>query len=214
MPAAMTSRDSVSSAIGEQGKAIWFSTREETLGKFDLTENSGWTLAYLIVYCNGRPYVLRDASHPFQTLALSDRATNLEDIERRLKLDILEEARRYNGMILTHDEVKDGVLVPTWMSVDEASIRTPREVYDDIKREGWRVDYWRIPIAPDTPIEVSRRISPAEEHADDVQDNYLDAYVSVLRSVDPQTTSLVFNCGMGVVRSEPYCLVVKMEADF
>ena len=107
------------------------------------------------MYCNGRPYVLRDASHPFQTLALSDRATNLEDIERRLKLDILEESRKFGGMILTHDEVSNGNLIPTWMSVDEASIRTPKEVYEDIKREGWRVEYHRIPIAPDRPIEVS-----------------------------------------------------------
>ena len=108
-----------------------------------------------LVYCNGRPYVLRDASQPFQTLALSDRATNLEDIERRLKLDILEESRKFGGMILTHDEVSNGNLIPTWMSVDEASIRTPKEVYEDIRREGWRVEYHRIPIAPDRPIEVS-----------------------------------------------------------
>ena len=37
-----------------------------------------------------------------------------------------------------------------------------------------------------------------------LQDNYLDAYVSVLKDIDPFTTSLVFNCGMGVVRSEVY----------
>jgi hypothetical protein len=36
----------------------------------------------------------------------------------------------------------------------------------------------------------------------DRQDNYLDAYVSVLKDVDPNSTSLIFNCGMGVVRSE------------
>lgn len=36
----------------------------------------------------------------------------------------------------------------------------------------------------------------------DRQDNYLDAYVSRLKDVDPLTTSLVFNCGMGVVRSQ------------
>nr|KIR85732.1 hypothetical protein I308_03840 [Cryptococcus tetragattii IND107] len=151
-----------------QGKAIWFSTREETL-----------------IYCNSRPYVLRDASTPYQTLALSDRASNLEDIERRLKIDILDEARKYGGMILTHDELTAGTIIPTWVSVDEESIQTPKEVWDDMKRQGWKVDYWRIPIAPDTPI----------EH------NYLDAYVSVLKNADPQTTALVFNCGMGVVRT-------------
>jgi hypothetical protein len=103
---------------------------------------------------NGRPYVLRDASTPLHTLALSDRATNLEDIERRLKLDVLEEARKYGGMILTHEEIAGGEVIPTWMGVDEGSIKTPKEVYEDVAREGWRVEYWRIPIAPDRPIEV------------------------------------------------------------
>ena len=151
-----------------EGKAIWFSTREETL-----------------IYCNGRPYVLRDATAPFRSLALSNRASNLEDIERRLKYDILEEARRYGGMILTHDEVSGESLVPTWVSVDEGSIKTPSELWANYKEDGWRVEYWRIPIAPETPIE----------------DNYLDAYVTVLQKADPLTTSLVFNCGMGVVRT-------------
>ncbi|OCF37043.1 hypothetical protein I316_00947 [Kwoniella heveanensis BCC8398] len=150
-----------------EGRVIWFSTREETLGD------------------NGRPYVLRDASTPYQTLALSDRADNLEDIERRLKLDILDEARKYGGMILTHEEITGGIIIPTWVSVDEESLRTPKEVWEDMKNQGYRVEYYRIPIAPDTPI----------EHA------YLDAYTSVLKDADPQTTALVFNCGMGVVRT-------------
>ncbi|WVQ75186.1 hypothetical protein IAR50_004796 [Cryptococcus sp. DSM 104548] len=154
--------------VEPQGKAVWFSTREETL-----------------IYCNGRPYVLRDAANPYQTLALSDRAPNLEDIERRLKIDILDEARKYGGMILTHDEITDGTIIPTWVSVDEESIQTPKEVWDDMKKKGWRVDYYRIPIAPDTPI----------EH------NYLDSYVSVLKEADPLTTALVYNCGMGMVRT-------------
>ncbi|ORX37949.1 inositol hexakisphosphate-domain-containing protein [Kockovaella imperatae] len=151
-----------------EGQAVWFSTREETL-----------------IYCNGRPYVLRDAASPFKTLAFSERAANIEDIERRLKLDILDEARRYGGMILTHDEVSGGALIPTWVSVEDRTIKTPKEVWNQYKEAGWRVEYWRIPIAPDTPIE----------------DNYLDAYVNVLQKVDPLTTSLVFNCGMGVVRT-------------
>lgn len=38
--------------------------------------------------------MLRDASEPRRTLALSDRAENLEAIENRLKNDILQEATR------------------------------------------------------------------------------------------------------------------------
>jgi hypothetical protein len=115
------------------------------------------------LHSNGRPYVLRDASLPFQTLTLSNRAPNLEDIERRLKNDILDEARKYGGMILFHDEVESGRLMPTWMSVDEQSIKTPREVWESVREAGWRVEYHRIPIAPDTPIEVSYLIVCIED---------------------------------------------------
>ena len=166
-----------------QGKAAWFSTREETLSELAcLKENPQLTtrLSFALMcsdlsllvsvesppecrvaefgQSNGRPYVLRDASSPFRTLTLSDRTTNLEDIERRLKFDILEEARKYGGLILTHDEVSGGAIIPTWVSVDEGSIRTPKELWQDYRDMGWRVDYWRIPIAPDTPIEVRRNI--------------------------------------------------------
>jgi Inositol hexakisphosphate len=33
------------------------------------------------------------------------------------------------------------------------------------------------------------------------QDNYLDAYVQVIRATDPLRTALVFSCGMGTVRT-------------
>lgn len=51
-------------------------------------------MVLLIVYISGRPFVLRDASEPRRTLPMSDRAENLEDIESRLKNDILQEAAR------------------------------------------------------------------------------------------------------------------------
>lgn len=34
-----------------------------------------------------------------------------------------------------------------------------------------------------------------------IQDNYLDAYVNVIRNLDPLKTALVFSCGMGAVRT-------------
>lgn len=152
----------------DPGRCVWFCTREEP-----------------VVYISGRPFVLRDASNPKTTLALSDRAENLEQIEVRLKGDILTEARRHNGLIMTHDELDNGDLVPTWTSIDEGNVLTVREAYERIAREGWAVQYHRTPISSDRPIE----------------DNYLDAYVDVLRDVDPLTTSLVFNDGMGAVRA-------------
>uniref|UniRef100_A0A8H7Y3N0 Inositol hexakisphosphate-domain-containing protein n=1 Tax=Psilocybe cubensis TaxID=181762 RepID=A0A8H7Y3N0_PSICU len=151
---------------------VWFSTREEP-----------------IIYISGRPFVLRDASEPRRTLALSDRAENLEAIENRLKNDILAEAMRYGGVVLTHNEVAadsgEGAILPTWTAVDSGNVKTCRELWGTMKDAGWNVDLLRIPISPDRPIE----------------DNYLDAYLRVIRDTDPTKTALMFSCGMGAVRT-------------
>ncbi|EPQ54220.1 hypothetical protein GLOTRDRAFT_116807 [Gloeophyllum trabeum ATCC 11539] len=151
---------------------VWFSTREEP-----------------IIYISGRPFVLRDASEPRRTLKISDRAENLEDIERRLKNDILQEATKYGGLILTHNEVAsdsgEGAILPTWTAADASNVKTSREVWENMARDGWNVEVCLIPISPERPIE----------------DNYLDAYLSVIKKTDPLTTALVFSCGMGAVRT-------------
>ncbi|PPQ64143.1 hypothetical protein CVT24_008773 [Panaeolus cyanescens] len=152
---------------------VWFSTREEPM-----------------LYISGRPFVLRDASEPRRTLSISDRAENLEAIELRLKNDILQEAVRYGGVVLTHNEIAtsdngEGAILPTWTAVDSGNVKTSRELWGFMKENGWNVDYYRIPISPDRPIE----------------DNYLDAYLRVLRNTHPTETSLVFSCGMGAVRT-------------
>ncbi|KAH7884393.1 inositol hexakisphosphate-domain-containing protein [Phlebopus sp. FC_14] len=151
---------------------VWFSTREEP-----------------IVYISGRPFVLRDASEPRRTLSISDRAENLEAIEERLKNDILQEAAKYGGLILTHNELpaedEEGAILPTWTHVDNVNVRTPRELWENMRLDGWNVEYHRIPISPDRPIE----------------DNYLDAYLHVIKDADPVRSALVFSCGMGAVRT-------------
>lgn len=57
-----------------------------------------------MIYISGRPFVLRDASDPTEALHLADRADTLEGIESRLKKDILIEADKFGGLILTHYE--------------------------------------------------------------------------------------------------------------
>ncbi|KAI0685965.1 inositol hexakisphosphate-domain-containing protein [Cytidiella melzeri] len=158
--------------VANSTHVVWFCTREEP-----------------IVYISGRPFVLRDAGEPRRTLKISDRAENLEAIELRLKNDILTEAHKFGGLILTHNETAsdagEGPIVPTWTAVDTANVRTMRELMETMRKDGWNVDYYRIPISPDRPIE----------------DNYLDAYTRVIRNTDPLRTALVFNCGMGAVRT-------------
>ena len=51
-------------------------------------------------------------------MKMSDRAENLESIELRLKNDILVEAHKYGGLILTHNEVGRAIC--------KASVRSSR----------------------------------------------------------------------------------------
>jgi len=56
-----------------------------------------------VIYVNGRPYVVRDADAPFRNIDYTGIDTiHIELIEQRLKLDILREARTFQGRILLH----------------------------------------------------------------------------------------------------------------
>ncbi|KAI9328029.1 inositol hexakisphosphate-domain-containing protein [Zopfochytrium polystomum] len=152
---------------GGTQETIFISSREEPL-----------------IYLNWRPFVLRYSDNPFQNVKTYQgiSSTRLEQMEARLKEDILKEAERYNNLLLVHDEIENGRIVPSWIAVGE--IRTPREVFDGMKASGFRVKYTRIPISPEQAPE----------------DSYLDEFVKVVKHVtldDP----LVFNCGMGVGRT-------------
>ncbi|KAK4050677.1 hypothetical protein OIV83_003403 [Microbotryomycetes sp. JL201] len=146
-------------------ETVWFCTREEP-----------------VVYLGSQPFVLREAAHPTRTYSISDRAENLEGIEYRLKQDILREAARYGGVILVQEEIRPEHIVSSWIAVD--SVRTVREVWEQVAADGYNVVYHRTPVTRDQ--------SP--------EDRYLDTYTSLLAKI-PTSSSLVFNCGIGVVRT-------------
>lgn len=52
----------------------------------------------------------------------------LEAIEERLKDDIREELKRYDGRLLLHIEQSDGSIVPVWEQVEPEDVKTLREV--------------------------------------------------------------------------------------
>lgn len=148
-------------------KCIWISTREEPL-----------------IYVNDRPFVLRDESSPFTNIHFYSgiRPTRLESMEERLKEDILSEGKRSNGLIVVHDEREEGKLAPCLVAIDR--VQTPREVYDSLRKEGYHVEYHRIPVSPEQ--------SPSEE--------YLDSVIDIIRRVNI-SHPIVFNCGMGLGRT-------------
>lgn len=61
----------------------------------------------LTVYLNGYPYVLRDLAQPLQNIRayLGIRANRLEQMEERLKNDIVKEAAKVGGLLLVHQEL-------------------------------------------------------------------------------------------------------------
>ncbi|XP_027365720.1 paladin-like isoform X2 [Abrus precatorius] len=151
-------------AQGKRPQVLWINLREEP-----------------VVYINGRPFVLRDVERPFSNLEYTGiNRERVEQMEARLKEDILMEAARYGNKILVTDELPDGQMVDQWESVSYNSVKTPLEVYQELQMEGYLVDYERVPITDEK--------SPKELDFDILVDKISQADVN---------TEIIFNCQMG-----------------
>ncbi|MBA0736903.1 hypothetical protein Gogos_010391 [Gossypium gossypioides] len=149
---------------GKQARVLWISLREEP-----------------VVYINGRPFVLRDVEMPFSNLEYTGiNRDRVEQMEARLKEDILMEAARYGNKILVTDELPDGQMVDLWERVSCDSVKTPLEVYEELQLKGYLVDYERVPITDEK--------SPKEMD--------FDILVNKLSQADIRT-EVIFNCQMG-----------------
>ncbi|KAK9747553.1 hypothetical protein RND81_02G000100 [Saponaria officinalis] len=150
--------------IGNTSFVLWINLREEP-----------------VVYINGRPFVLRDVERPFSnleyTVCTMDR---VEDMESRLQEDILLEAARYGNKILVTDELPDGQMVDQWEPVTIDSVKTPLQVYEELKVEGFLVNYERVPVTDEK--------SPKESDFDTLVDKI---------SQEELDTEIIFNCQMG-----------------
>ncbi|KXS15115.1 hypothetical protein M427DRAFT_112131 [Gonapodya prolifera JEL478] len=159
----------------EQPTCFWLSTREEPL-----------------VYLNGKPFCLRSSQEPLTNLSsfAGISPSRLEHLELRLKADVMREADMWGGVVLAHDEIEPGKVMPSWIAATE--VKTPREVFETYRAEGWRVKYVRVPMSPEK--------APG--------DDTLDEYVSALKEArleDP----IMFNCGVGAGRTT-FSMVVAL----
>jgi hypothetical protein len=99
------------------------------------------------VYINGRPFVLREVERPFTNLEYTGiNRQRVEQMEARLKEDILQEAARYMNKVMVSDELPDGQMIDQWEQIGQDCVQTPLEVYESLQAEGYQVDYERIPI--------------------------------------------------------------------
>ncbi|KAH6768947.1 metal ion-binding protein [Perilla frutescens var. frutescens] len=148
---------------GDQIRVLWISLREEP-----------------VIYINSRPFVLRDVEQPFSNLEYTGiNRVRVEQMEDRLKEDILTEAARYGNKILVTDELPDGQMVDQWEPVSHDSVKTPLEVYEELTNQ-FLVDYERVPVTDEK--------SPKEQDFDILVQKISQANVR---------TEIVFNCQMG-----------------
>ena len=113
-----------------QRRLVWINLREEPL-----------------LYVNGSPYVVRESDKPFANLEYSGiDAARVVEMEDRLKQDVLNEAALYDGSILVAHEDDQFQVVEDWEPVTEVDVQTPLEVYEELTRDGFNVDYLRVPI--------------------------------------------------------------------
>ncbi|XP_031251036.1 paladin isoform X1 [Pistacia vera] len=149
---------------GKKVHVLWISLREEP-----------------VVYINGRPFVLREAERPFSNLEYTGiNRARVEQMEARLKEDIVMEAARYGNKILVTDELPDGQMVDQWEPVSSDSVKTPLDVYEELQVEGYLVDYERVPVTDEK--------SPKEQDFDILVDKISQADIN---------TEVIFNCQMG-----------------
>lgn len=78
------------------------------------------------------------------------RADTVQQMEDSLRNDILREAAAKDGEILIHDEVDDGsgsyVVAGDWLSLTAEDVLTPSEAFERLQRQGYQVDYERLPV--------------------------------------------------------------------
>eukprot|EP00835_Amoeboradix_gromovi_P005034 NODE_437_length_8620_cov_0.295857.p1 type:complete len:1033 gc:universal NODE_437_length_8620_cov_0.295857:8421-5323(-) len=153
-------------------RILWVNTREEPL-----------------VYINGQPYLLRNEWEPHRKLKYSGINTKrLEQLEYRLKCDIIEECKS-NNLLLVHEEI-DGVLIPCWMAVME--IETPKEMVQFFIDQGFNLKYLRLPISPEQGfVEL-----------------YVETLINAFNSQDIGDP-IVINCGIGASRTT-FCMAIAL----
>lgn len=147
-----------------EGKAVWTNLREEP-----------------VIYINGSPFNLRHVKAPFNNQSTPGRsAAEVEAMERQLKDEVLQEAERNGGYITLHQEEAGNPPKVVEKKVKIESLQTPDEVFKQLKEEGYRVDYQRIPVTDMKKPE----------------DRDIDELVDGLKKADPDA-ELIFNCHAG-----------------
>ncbi|KAJ7005434.1 paladin-like protein [Populus alba x Populus x berolinensis] len=120
--------------------------------------------------------------------------SRVEEMEARLKEDILMEAARYGNKIHVTEELPNGQMVDQWEPVSCDSVKTP--VYEDLQLEGHLYDYERVPITDEK--------SPEEQDFDILVDRIYQTDLN---------TDIIFNCQMGRGRTTTGMVIATLRTN-
>lgn len=149
-----------------------------------------------VIYLNGSPMFLMDTEHLFTNVeAPGSTREQVEQREQQLKQDIYAEAARFGGKLLVHRVLPGQQMNHEWLEIGPDSVQTTREVFEQVRSEGYRVEFHRVPVT--------------DEQAPDAQD--FEALKGQLSGL-PADTPRVFNCQMGRGRTTTGMVVAQLVA--
>jgi protein-tyrosine phosphatase len=99
----------------------------------------------------------------------------LEQIETRLKEDVIAELRNFDSRVLVHWESADSEIKPMWEECIAENVLTVQEVYGMLEREGDKIMYYRVPMTAEHPPE----------------DSDFDSLVQILSTINLKDTAIV-----------------------
>lgn len=147
-----------------------------------------------VLYVDGQPFCLRDRTLPFNNLtATGIQGRSLEKVEENLRRELLEEARCNGGRVVLHDEGPGGRIYQREVEITPDLVKTPRQVFDEVKAEGYPVSYHRVPLT--------------DERTPEPQD--FDELFRLLRD-HPAGAPQIFNCHAGKGRTTTGMIVADL----
>lgn len=151
-----------------------------------------------VIYIDNEPYVLRDRYATLRNIKSYSGITGsrLEQLEQRLKEDVLCEAGTYSHRVLVHCESESETIFPSWVALEneEKDVLTLRQVFQQLQKTFPSLLYLRLPMTAEEPAE------PED----------FDAILAAMMQHPPTKLHIIFNCQMGASRSTSGAVVAGL----
>jgi len=162
---------------GSKKKAVWTNLRKES-----------------VLYINGKPFNLRKSGIKENSDKNKGKTTEqIEKEERELREEVRKEIDKNGGFLVIQDEDKNGKVFQRKIKVNKEDVKTTREVFDDLKEEGYNIDYKRVPIS--------------DEKNPEYRD--LDGIRKRINGLNPEDR-IIFNCHMGRGRTTTGLIIADL----